>query len=216
MAQLRLGSEHHLSRDTIALLEGRLCLGLVNTKHPRLGRHVQDILTEYRDLVIWNRSLGMLTPEQERRLLQLARTQPEEAVTIFERALALREASFGVFSDVASGSAPKREDLDVLQGVYAEAMRHAYLSARAHDFSWEWGADEAHGEVMKLLLWPAAHSVIELLTASGEMSRLKECPGCGYLFLDTSKTGNRRWCSMNECGSRAKMRRQYARKRAQR
>ncbi|MFL5589598.1 MAG: CGNR zinc finger domain-containing protein [Ktedonobacteraceae bacterium] len=31
-----------------------------------------------------------------------------------------------------------------------------------------------------------------------------------------SKNGSRQWCSMEGCGSRAKMRRQYARKRADR
>jgi predicted RNA-binding Zn ribbon-like protein len=39
------------------------------------------------------------------------------------------------------------------------------------------------------------------------------CPGnnCGWLFLDGS--GRRQWCSMEVCGSRAKMRRRYERQR---
>ncbi|MGH3132366.1 MAG: CGNR zinc finger domain-containing protein [Gaiellaceae bacterium] len=48
------------------------------------------------------------------------------------------------------------------------------------------------------------------------MDRVKECPGagdCGWLFYDTSRNGTRRWCSMEGCGSRVKMRRQYARRR---
>jgi predicted RNA-binding Zn ribbon-like protein len=52
-----------------------------------------------------------------------------------------------------------------------------------------------------------------LLTAP-ELQRVRACPGlgdCGWLFLDTSKSGRRRWCSMEGCGSRAKMRRYYAR-----
>jgi CGNR zinc finger len=33
-----------------------------------------------------------------------------------------------------------------------------------------------------------------------------QCPGerCGWLFLDTTKRGNPRWCSMSECGQEAK------------
>ena len=34
---------------------------------------------------------------------------------------------------------------------------------------------------------------------------------CGWLFLDTSRSGRRRWCSMQSCGNRAKARRFYAR-----
>jgi predicted RNA-binding Zn ribbon-like protein len=54
----------------------------------------------------------------------------------------------------------------------------------------------------------------ELLT-SDEMARVKRCPGCGWLFLDTSRNGMRRWCSMEDCGSEAKSKRQYERKRAE-
>ncbi|MDR5644415.1 CGNR zinc finger domain-containing protein [Burkholderia cenocepacia] len=38
--------------------------------------------------------------------------------------------------------------------------------------------------------------------------RVKECdqPDCRMLFIDTSPTGRRRWCSMQRCGSRAKVR----------
>ena len=63
------------------------------------------------------------------------------------------------------------------------------------------------------MLWPIVTSAVELLT-SPEARRVKVCPGlgdCGWLFLDTSKSGRRRWCSMEGCGSRSKMRRYYAR-----
>jgi len=46
--------------------------------------------------------------------------------------------------------------------------------------------------------------------------RVRQCPGandCGWLFYDTSRNGSRRWCSMEGCGSRVKMRQQYAKKR---
>ena len=216
MAQLRLKSEHYLPQETITSLEGWLCLGFVNTFHPRYGRHVRDALTGYADLVTWNRSIGMLTEAQEQDFLQAANDHPAEALRTFARAIMLRETIYRVFSAVGAGSAPQSEDLSVLHGAYVEAMAHASLSPTAREFSWEWGVGEEPGrrEGLGPLLWPVALSAIELLTSAKEWERIKECPGCGWLFLDTSKTGNRRWCSMDVCGSRAKMRRQYARKRA--
>lgn len=66
-------------------------------------------------------------------------------------------------------------------------------------------------------LWPVALSATGLLT-SGNLERVKECPvgegGCVWLFYDASKNKSRRWCSMADCGSRAKMRRMYARRRS--
>ncbi len=216
MAYWRLRSEHHLPQETINSLEGRLCLGLVNTAHPRSGRYAHDSLTGYPDLVGWNRSVGMLTEEQEQYLLHEACTHPQEALRTFKRTLVLREAIYSVFSAVAGESVPQGKDLDLIQNIFAEAMTHASLFPTAHEFSWEWGTEEEHREELRLLLWPVAHSAIELLISSEEWKSMKECPGCGWLFLDRSKTGNRRWCSMDECGSRAKMRRQYARKRSMR
>jgi predicted RNA-binding Zn ribbon-like protein len=218
MAHWRLRSEHALTQDKLTALEGRLCLGFVNTFHPRYGRYIHDALAGYPDLVVWNRSVGMLTEAQEWGLLRAASAHQEKALRTFESAVTLREVSFRIFSAIAAGSAPQSEDLSFLRDVYAEAITHASLSPTAREFSWEWSAGEksGHGEGLDLLLWPVALSAIELLTSAKEWGKIKECPGCGWLFLDASKTGNRRWCSMDECGSRAKMRRQYARKRTRR
>jgi len=226
VAQWRLGSEHALPQEAITSLEGRLCLGFVNTFHPRYGRHIHDALSGYADLVAWNRSIGTLTETQEQTLLRVASAHSEEAFRVFERAIILREANWRIFSAVAAKSAPQSEDLSVLHGAYVEAMTCASLSPTAREFSWEWAAgdepeheessyeESGYKEELESLLWPVAISAIELLTSAKEWSKIKECPGCGYLFLDASKTGNRRWCSMDVCGSRDKMRRQYARKRA--
>jgi predicted RNA-binding Zn ribbon-like protein len=41
--------------------------------------------------------------------------------------------------------------------------------------------------------------------------RMCEAPdGCGWLFYDETRNGTRRWCSMKDCGNRAKARRHYA------
>jgi len=214
MAHWYLRSEHHLPQETLNSLEGRLCLGLVNTAHPRWGRHVHDSLMGYPDLVVWSRSIDLLTQELEQHLLQEASTHPQEAIKIFEQALALREAIYRVLSAVAERSVPQSEDLSLIQRIFAEAMAHASLFPTVHEFSWEWGVGDKHGKELRLLLWPAAASAVELLTTSDEWKRIKVCPGCGWLFLDRSKTGNRRWCSMDACGSRANMRRQYVRQRS--
>ena len=42
---------------------------------------------------------------------------------------------------------------------------------------------------------------------------IRQCPGdhCGWFFLDSTKRGNRRWCSMSECGQEAKTAQRRAR-----
>ena len=61
-----------------------------------------------------------------------------------------------------------------------------------------------------------AASAIAILADPREHGRLKVCPGtdCGWLFIDETKNGRRKWCSMESCGNRAKASRHYARHKA--
>lgn len=43
-------------------------------------------------------------------------------------------------------------------------------------------------------------------------NRIGECPRCGWLFVDTSKGGRRRWCTMAVCGTSEKVRAHRERK----
>jgi predicted RNA-binding Zn ribbon-like protein len=62
--------------------------------------------------------------------------------------------------------------------------------------------------VLRELAWAS----LDLLSTA-PIARIKLCPACGFAFLDTTKNGTRRWCSMAECGTREKARR-YVAKRA--
>jgi predicted RNA-binding Zn ribbon-like protein len=64
------------------------------------------------------------------------------------------------------------------------------------------------------MLAPIAWSAADLLTGP-RAQRVRQCAdekGCGWLFIDESRAGTRRWCSMGECGNRAKARRHYLRR----
>jgi predicted RNA-binding Zn ribbon-like protein len=61
----------------------------------------------------------------------------------------------------------------------------------------------------------ALHSALDL-AFSRHFTRLKICPGCGWLFIDRTRNGRKRWCIMALCGNRNKMHRYYQRKRGAR
>jgi predicted RNA-binding Zn ribbon-like protein len=56
------------------------------------------------------------------------------------------------------------------------------------------------------------------LVRTVDVRQLRACPveegGCGWLFLDRSRNGSRRWCAMEDCGTRAKIRKLGERRRA--
>ncbi|EOD64143.1 CGNR zinc finger domain-containing protein [Amycolatopsis vancoresmycina] len=64
-----------------------------------------------------------------------------------------------------------------------------------------WQAADPGSSMLALV----ARDALDLVT-SPEFSRVRRCAGerCGALFLDTSRPGTRRWCSMEVCGNQAK------------
>jgi predicted RNA-binding Zn ribbon-like protein len=59
---------------------------------------------------------------------------------------------------------------------------------------------------VRSVLSSVARDAIDVL-GGPRAARLKRCEGsrCALLFIDTSRSGRRRWCSMERCGNRAKV-----------
>jgi len=156
----------------------------------------QDVLLEPDSLNRWGERLGLAGRPGGPEELELARE--------------LRGALHAIFSALARGDKPDQPSLPRLQFTYAQAVAAGSIRDREDGaFGLAWSQDET-----RLVRFAVAADAFALLTDPARLARLRRCPGrdCGWLFLDTS--GRRRWCSMASCGSREKMRRMYARKRA--
>jgi predicted RNA-binding Zn ribbon-like protein len=198
--------------STMKLLGGRPSLDFANTADWHVSDQPVEYLTSYTELVAWGLHAGTLTSPQAQQLLAEAARRPEDAAALLQRAIALREAIFGIFSDIASGDAPQAPDLDLFNVELSNALAHSRIALARDGFSWEWtGGDVA----LDRMLWPVLHDAADLLI-SGDLDRVGQCADdrCGWLFLDMSRNRSRRWCSMEDCGNRAKVREHYQRTRA--
>jgi len=109
-----------------------------------------------------------------------------------------RSAIDGALRPLAVGDEP---DTAPLAALYARAAGRAVL--RPAGFEWRTPVDA--------LVASAAE-----LVAAGPLDRLRICGNCPWLFLDLSRNGSRRWCSMEGCGNEVKSRRLTERRRAAR
>jgi predicted RNA-binding Zn ribbon-like protein len=134
-------------------------------------------------------------------------------VSALEHAITLREAIYRIFSAIADHRTPEETDFAVLNTVLRKALSRLQLRPSADGFEWAWILDEDDFDRM---LWPIVRSAADLLT-SGDLGKVRQCAreGCDWLFVDASKNHSRRWCSMNLCGSRAKARRYYQRRKGE-
>jgi len=178
----------------IKLLGGAPALDFVNTVDPLVGTDGVDAVASPSALAAWGVHAGLTaTPA--------AITRAE-----VERAHAVRAVLTRIFVAVASGDRPAAADLADFTGAYATALGAARLRAVDGRFAFaaSAGADA--------ILLPVLESARTLLT-SDQVRRVRQCPAddCGWLFVDTSRNGTRRWCRMDGCGAKAKMRRYRAR-----
>ncbi|PYQ17013.1 MAG: hypothetical protein DMF80_02500 [Acidobacteria bacterium] len=192
------------------LSAGRLCLDFANTLSNR-RMEPKERLQSYEDLVAWARQTGLVDPVAASDLLREATRRPAEAQAVLERARALREALFVLFSAAAAERTLPGGALAALNAALPAALAHRRLGQAASGLAWSW---EPAGGAFDSLLWPIVHSAADLL-ASDERRALRECAAgtCAWLFLDHSRNHSRRWCDMKVCGNRVKARRHYERAR---
>ncbi len=88
--------------------------------------------------------------------------------------------------------------------VVSRQDHHASGDAEAWDVAFQRQVCRHWREPGSLLL-PLAQAMAELV-CTADFLRIRQCeaPECSLFFLDTSRAGARRWCSMAVCGNRAK------------
>ncbi|WP_205669150.1 CGNR zinc finger domain-containing protein [Amycolatopsis suaedae] len=94
---------------------------------------------------------------------------------------AVREQVWAVFDALARGGSPPDAPVGALMERAGAGLRTGSAGIPA---------------VLSLL------AVRALFTLPAE--RIRACGRCGWLFLDSSRGGRRRWCSMSTCGNREK------------
>jgi predicted RNA-binding Zn ribbon-like protein len=113
----------------------------------------------------------------------------------------LREAIYRAACAVRQARKPSSEDVAAIN---IWAARGTLVPELASDGrSADWKSERTLSPVLATI----ARDAIDMLTRT-ESSRIKLCadPTCHGLFVDASRPGKRRWCSMNFCGNRAKSR----------
>lgn len=166
-----------------------LCLDFANTRYWRGQATPTETLKVPADLATWAKAAKAPVPKE------------------FDQALALREAVYRLFDAQAQAKPAAPKDLEALNQALARAPARTTLKRGKEGYAWD--VDTRPGTALALLapvLWSAGD-----LLAGPRLDRVRKCanPECGWLFLDDSRAGKRRWCSMSACGNRAKARRHY-------
>jgi len=203
----------------IPLVGGHLAIDLVNTVSPRLPFPGEDFLATPEDLLVWAGRTGILGQAEAASVAVAWRTSDAAAARALAAVKETRESLAAVLSTLVSGT-PQEAVHIALQHL---ALGWATAAARSRlVLSGERGV-AAHRVVASPaeLLIPdrIADAAVQLL-CDVDLSTLRMCPpelgGCGWLFIDRTRNGSRRWCTVDVCGNEARSRRQAERRRLRR
>jgi predicted RNA-binding Zn ribbon-like protein len=171
-------------RDGFRFAGGHPALDLAATLGARLKAEPVERLARPEDLARWlvAARLTTLAPAVTPRTLTAARR--------------LREAVYGLAMAALRGERLPDPEVAALN---AAARGPAAVPVLDAD-----GGVVLEGSADGLLALVAREAVTLLGDAEGPPIRQCEGDGCAILFVDRSRSGRRRWCSMSACGNRAK------------
>jgi len=165
---------------------GRPCLNFVATVGNRMGQAF-DRWRDASALARWCVEAGLLPAPPPVRSRQL------------EEARALREAIYRTIAAVRGRKAPRAQDVAEINGWAARPAPVPRLAPNGRAVAW------IAGDPLAAALAAIARDAVDLL-AGPDLGRMRECAEstCSVLFVDASRPGRRRWCSMSRCGNRMK------------
>jgi predicted RNA-binding Zn ribbon-like protein len=195
-------------------LGGDASLDLVNTVDWTSRGLANERVTSYERLTRWAEGAGLVPSSDAERLRTAARSRPGEARIAVTRARRLRAVLQRLYAGLAGGTL-KASGWDDFNSQLAEALKHLGVERRRSGrtrtlrLDWTWRVSEGR---LDAFLWPVVWSAARLLT-SHEADQIRVCGGadCGWIYVDRSRNGLRRWCAMETCGTAEKTRRRRER-----
>jgi predicted RNA-binding Zn ribbon-like protein len=209
--------------DEPRLVGGHVALDLVNTVAPREqgspGR-VEYVATPD-GLLLWARRIRLVTDGEAESIHAAWAASPPSSIQALHASIDVREATYSVL--IAALGAANETNPNAAHELERLNLRWAVATARSELVL---GGPSGPAARLRVGTAPAlliadrlAHAAVDLVRTV-DLGRLRVCPipegGCGWLFLDHSRNGSRRWCAMADCGAQAKSRRLTARRRADR
>jgi predicted RNA-binding Zn ribbon-like protein len=200
-------NEMNSQADRFEWSGGHPALDFVNTLDERPSDEPVENLATYRDLVRFARLAGLIEPRVAGPLQLL---HDPASNRIIRQALRLREHFHDLLAATIAGRPIRQIDLDAVSTAIqaAHTGRTLVASGAAGLFRYQWSPRR----VTSAIPLHACSLAIESLLVDVQRGKVRKCGAadCDVYYLDTSKGQRRHWCSMKNCGNRAKQRRRRA------
>ncbi|HTW93315.1 MAG TPA: ABATE domain-containing protein [Tepidisphaeraceae bacterium] len=185
--------------DGFLFVGNHLALNFLNTR-PVLHDGPHELLPDANAFQRWLVAAG-LVPSAETKSASQARRRTPDAAPFMQELRDFRERVRAAVLKIESGALPTPSFLSEVNRLLATYPRQSKLVRQGSSLIRKFPFDPNEPQAFWALI---AEAVASLLTES-DPSRMRQCQACVVHFLDTSKKGSRRWCSMNICGNKVKV-----------
>ncbi|ARU87853.1 CGNR zinc finger domain-containing protein [Pseudomonas sp. M30-35] len=183
-----------------------LLLDFLNTTGSKSKQRTNERLTSSRALFDWGLAAELIDDHEHQLLTQLGQAAPVAADSELSLIIQWREAVHALMHAYAHSQEPEAGAVKGVEMVIQQALASAQLRYAAGELAF-WYVDPDQTGLPTIRHRLALH--LNKGITGGKYQQIKECEACTWMFIDTSRSRRRRWCSMSTCGNRAKARRFY-------
>ncbi len=186
---------------TYKLIGEEPCFDFVNTiSWPETERE-HDWLNSADNFIKWALAADLINKQGAKKL---GGQTNKEINSQMKEVYAARKELYAILTAFAFEEKPDSAFIKKIDTLFHKVARFRHIDPKSYE--WKWDAPLTLSAILNPVIWNAAFVITEL-----DHSRIKHCGACNWLFYDKTKNKSRRWCDMEDCGSRDKALRYYHR-----
>ncbi len=190
-----------VNKEGFYTLGGRLAIDFANS-YKRVGREKEG-LSNFDDLLIFMKSHSLLHEDEASDLHMFHFQNPGRCEKVVDTLVELRNSFRNVLMEVEQGWPVSLDFLEDINGRLAGFKSYHKVIPSEEGMELRTIIDENGPEK---LMFPIIHDIADYLTSEHiEKTRACASDDCDLYFVNQSRNGRRRWCSMSTCGNRAKV-----------
>jgi len=183
--------------DDSAFIGGHPVLDFINTVDDQDKQRNLNLITDWSSFVAWAQAASVFSKAQMKILNN--GIPDSERNTLLSEIQDLKETTYTALNCMLSPQATTNPALGKLEFRIQTAISYSSLVSHGSGFRWEPKSENLNWVVDFLVL------LIENFLCHTDITKLRVCKRCTWMFLNSGRGRGRQWCSMKTCGNRAKL-----------
>ena len=182
--------------DKNTFIGGHRALDFINTVDDQNKQREINKIADWDSFLAWAQASSMVKDDFLKVLKNDIASGDKESLLL--EIQELKEITYAALKFLLCAHKGQNLAMQTLQGRIKKAIENSSLENKGNNFKWI--ADTGNvGWILDLITLS-----IENLLCHEDLSKLRQCKRCTWMFLNSGRGKGRQWCSMGTCGNRAK------------